>query len=133
LIIRKISGILRRVRDDEADIAQGSYGLPAARPLIREMTRLAEAGDYRGAFRCAFLATLSYLDETGAIRFERSRTNWEYLRQLKRGGHDSLHDDLNRLASAFDRKFYGSEPCTEDDYHSALAVYKRISSQEAAA
>jgi len=36
------------------------------------------------------------------------------------------------LTFDFDRKIYGREPCTIDDYHRALDVYHVISSEAAA-
>jgi len=108
------------------------YGLPSARPLIREAATLAEAGDYRGAFRCAYMASISHLDEVQALRFQRGRTNWEYLRDLRHTGHDRPQEALRDITSTFDRKFYGRETCDRQDYLDALAVYERISSEAAA-
>lgn len=126
LLIRRLGGSLRtgdRAADD-ADLA--SYDLPSARPLIREAAKLADAGDYRAAFRCAYLASISYLDEVKALRFERSRTNWEYLRELEHGGFEAPRAELGPLTSDFDRKFYGREPCERQDYLNALSTYERI-------
>ena len=102
------------------------YDLPSAGPLIRQAAELARVGDYRGAFRCAYIASISYLDEIKALRFERSRTNWEYLRELKDAGRDQQFTELRPLTLDFDRKFYGSEPCDQRDYENAVAVYQRI-------
>jgi len=127
------------------------YEMPPAKQLIRQAAKLAEAGDYRTAFKTAYLASIAYLDEIHALRFERSRTNWEYLRELKQGGrekphgvlrqaqdaprqaHDGLrqaHDELQPLTIDFDRKIYGREDCVEEDYLNAAAVYDRLSQEE---
>lgn len=103
-----------------------NYELPSAGPLIRQAAELAGAGDYRGAFRSAYLASISYLDEIEALRFERSRTNWEYMRELKDGGRDQPFAEMRPLTSDFDRKFYGGEPCNLRDYEKAAAVYERL-------
>ena len=102
------------------------YDLPSAGPLIRQAAELARAGDYRGAFRYAYIASISYLDEIKALRFERSRTNWEYLRELKDAGRDEQVAELRPLTLDFDRKFYGGEPCDQRDYEKAVAVYQRL-------
>lgn len=130
-VIRRLIAALGREKDDVA--SQDEYhDLPSARPLIRESERLAASGDYRGAFRCAYMASVSYLDESKALRFERSRTNWEYLRELDHGGHAAARDELHPLTLDFDRKFYGREECTRQDYERALAVFGRIAETQAA-
>ncbi len=128
----RLAGLSRRAGEYEPDLDTESYGLPSARPLIAKAAALAESGDFRGAFRCAYLASISYLDETGALRFERSRTNWEYLRELDRGGHTSARQHLSPLTLDFDRKFYGREECSRQDYERARAAFDAISAPEAA-
>ena len=108
-----------------------NYDMPSAKPLMKQAAKLAEQGDYRGAFRAAYLACIAYLDEIRALRFERSRTNWEYLRELRQGGHEKPYGELHPLTQSFDRKIYGREICGKDDYESAAAAYQRLSSEEA--
>lgn len=131
LIIRKLAGNLR-MPDDDTHFDTAAYDLPSSRPLIKEAARLAESGDYRGAYRCAYLASISYLDEIKALRFERSRTNWEYLRELRQGGFEARYSVLHPLTLEFDRKFYGRENCSREDYINAVRTYERIISEEAA-
>jgi len=131
-ISSKLWALRQKRTSDEDKIEPASYNLPSARPLIREATRLAELGDYRGAFRCAYLACISHLDEIGALRFERSRTNWEYLNELERRGYEAARNELWPLTLDFDRKLYGNEECTLRDYKRALAVYNTISTMEQA-
>ena len=132
LLVRKLLRSGRSGELLEPSYDPGSvHGLPSARPLIREAAMLAEAGDYRGAFRCAYMASISHLDEVRALRFQRGRTNWEYLRDLRHGGHDRPHEALHPITSTFDRKFYGRETCDRQDYLDALAVYERISNEAA--
>jgi hypothetical protein len=122
----------RRVKGrgpSDEDAAAG-YELPSAKPLMRQAAKLAEAGDYRGAFRAAYLASIAYLDGIRALRFERSRTNWEYMRELKRGGHEKPHCELHPITLDFDRKIYGRESCGRQDYINAAAVYERLSSED---
>jgi len=132
LIARKLWGLRMRGNAPEESIDFSSYQLPSAAPLIKEAGRLAQAGDYRAAFRCAYLASISHLDEARALRFERSRTNWEYVRELASGGHQAPHDRLRPLTITFDRKFYGGEGCSREDYEAALDAYERISGEVAA-
>ncbi|MEN6357356.1 MAG: DUF4129 domain-containing protein [Armatimonadota bacterium] len=132
LIISRISRRIKGSAGQPLERAAGEYEIPSSRPLISQATKLADAGDWRGAFRCVYLASISHLDETGALHFERSRTNWEYLRELDKNGFPSLRDQLRPLTVDFDRKFYGREGCDKDDYLNALAVYERIKGEAAA-
>lgn len=131
-VMRRLIAAVTREKDDVAGQDE-YYDLPSARPLIREAEKLAESGDYRGAFRCAYLASISYLDEVKALRFERSRTNWEYLRELDSSGHTAARGELQPLTQDFDRKFYGGEECTRRDYERALAAFGRIAEAQAVA
>lgn len=129
IVVRKLLRMsFRKIEpEDQPDIFD--YDLPSAKPLITEAAKLAEAGDYRGAFRCAYLASISYLDEIEALRFERSRTNWEYLRELQHGGKDTSYKELKPLTLDFDRMFYGNSKCGVQDYKNALDAYNRITSE----
>lgn len=130
---RRLSTLPGRIRAGDDGVVGAGYDLPSAGPLMARAAALAEAGDYRAAFRCAYLASISHLDETGALRFERSRTNWEYIRELNRGGHAEAHDALRPLTLDFDRRIYGREQCTRADYERALAAFSLISAPRAAA
>lgn len=129
IVISRLMNSLGAEEVEDEGFESEYYQLPSARPLINEAAKLADRSDYRGAFRCAYLASISYLDEKKALRFERSRTNWEYLRELKSGGYELPFTELCPLTLAFDRKFYGREGCTYEDYTSALNAFKRISSE----
>jgi hypothetical protein len=131
-LIRRLLAVAAREKDDVASVDE-HYDLPSAGPLIRQAEKLAQSGDFRGAFGCAYLASISYLDEVKALRFERSRTNWEYLRELDHGGHTAARDELHPLTLDFDRKFYGREECTRQDYERALAAFGRIADTQAGA
>jgi hypothetical protein len=125
LIIKKLTESNRGRKDiDSLDFE--NYDLPSARPLIMEADKLAQAGDYRGAFKCAYLASISYLDEIRALRFERSSTNWEYLRELENGGFETPYGELKPLTIDFDRMFYGREACNRQKYECALSAFERI-------
>ena len=131
VVVRRIVRSSRARSSEDADDAAASYEMPTAKRLIKQAAKLADAGDYKGAFKSAYVASIAYLDETRALRFERSRTNWEYMRELKSGGHERLHGELQPLTRDFDRKIYGRESCAEQDYINAAAVYERLSSEEA--
>lgn len=131
LVIKRVLGSKAGRTRKEAAEDDAVYEMAPARQLIRQAAKLAEAGDYRAAFKTAYLASIAYLDEIRALRFERSRTNWEYLRELKQGGHEKPHSELQPLTLDFDRKIYGREECAKEDYLRATTVYDRLSGEEA--
>jgi hypothetical protein len=86
--------------------------------------RHAVAGDYRRAYRAVFIGLLLRLDRMGAIRFERSRTNGEYLRELR--ARPSIYSWMSSLAGDFDARWYGKAPVAEDDYHRLLRAFDNV-------
>lgn len=131
LVIRKLIRRDGRGRSRAASLSGESYAIPTASGMIAQAAKLAEAGDYRGAFKAAYVASIAHLDEVQALRFERSRTNWEYLRELRSTGREETLRELRPLTLDFDRKIYGRESCTIDDYHRAVSVHERLSAGEA--
>lgn len=125
LVFRLTSRFKGRLAANEEDDGE-TYDLPSSSRLMSEAARLAERGDYRGAFLKAYLATISYLDEIQALRFERSRTNWEYLRELRNQGRDSVAAELRPLTADFDRKLYGHDQCDQQDYDRAVLTYEQV-------
>lgn len=132
LIIIKLRNKFAGGQMGEDDDLFEQYDLPSAVPLLKEAAKLAETGNYRGAFKCAYLASISYLDDIKALRFERNRTNWEYLSELRAGGHEGHYETLKPVTVNFDRKFYGGEQCMLADYEQAIAAYNQISAEAAA-
>ncbi len=88
--------------------------------------RQAREGDYRRAFRLVYLATLIALDTGGVLRFNRSRTNWEYLRALRASGRDDVYRALLPLTRDFDRVWYGFAPAGPSEYADAVAQYHAL-------
>lgn len=130
IVLRLAARARYHVPGTEAESA--AYELPSSARLMAEAAESARSGDYRSAFLKAYLASIAYLDEAEALRFARSRTNWEYLRELRGKGFDEVADHLFPLTASFDRKFYGSETCTRTDYDSAIAVYTQVRERLAA-
>jgi hypothetical protein len=72
-----------------------------------------QAGDYRAATRHLYLSTLLWLEERGVVRYDRSRTNREYLQQMR--GKPS-HDAFVPVVETFERVWYGKRPLDADDF-----------------
>jgi hypothetical protein len=86
--------------------------------------RHAASGDFHRAYRAVFIALLLRLDRLGAIQFERSRTNGEYLRQLR--ARQPLYQLMSTLARDFDARWYGRAPVAEDDYQRVLRAFESV-------
>jgi tetratricopeptide (TPR) repeat protein len=88
--------------------------------------RKAQEGDYRLALRFIYLALLVALDTGGVLRFDRSRTNWEYLRALRASGRDDVYQAMTPLTREFDRVWYGLAHADAADYARALSQYEAL-------
>lgn len=113
-------------RKPSVDIVAEPEESAAAEPdaWIAAARRHADAGDYRRAYRAVFLAILIRLDRRGAIRFERSKTNGDYIRALR--GAPDLLAFLRPLANDFDARWYGHAEATKSDFDRALAQYESV-------
>lgn len=77
---------------------------------------LSGEGDYRSAIRYLYLSSLLVLDEQGLLRYDRSRTNREYLRSIS--SKPELANSLRDVIDVFDRVWYGFAQVDEQTYQS---------------
>ena len=71
-------------------------------------------GDYRKAVRFLYLSALLALAEAGLLRYDRTRTNREYLRSLR--NQPELAKLLGEVVDVFDRVWYGYQSISQEDY-----------------
>ncbi|HYI01425.1 DUF4129 domain-containing protein [Hyalangium sp.] len=76
---------------------------------------LAARGEYREAVRSLYLALLSRLHREGAILYDSTLSNWDYLRQFK--GRREWLPPFRELTRRFDFAWYGNLPVGKDGYH----------------
>lgn len=129
LFITAAIRVLRKPRAQSGLTNPGAamaFDLPSSSKLLADAAKCADAGDYRGAFLQAYMGSIAYLDEVNVLRFERSRTNWEYLRDLNHQGREPLAHELQPLTMDFDRKLYGHDSCSRSDYDRAVATYEQV-------
>jgi len=93
------------------------------RALAEEQGR---QGEWRRAFRLTYLAALVALDTHDVLRFDRSKTNWEYLRALRAAGQGETYAALLPFTREFDRIWYGGARAESDDYAYAVAQYQSL-------
>ena len=94
--------------------------------LLALAEQQAKLGDYRRAFRLVYLASLVALDTDGVLRFDRSKTNWEYLRALRAYGRGDVYTALTPLTREFDQVWYGFAPTNASQYAWAVAQYEAL-------
>ena len=80
---------------------------------LQEAQAKASGGDYREAVRYLYLSTLLNLDERDQLKFDRSKTNREYLRQVS---GTAFAATLGSVIDVFDRVWYGFQPIDETTY-----------------
>jgi hypothetical protein len=96
----------------------------SAEELWREAESLAGAGQFREAVRFLYLAVLFGLDRKRLLRYEATRTNGEYVRQVRlaENAPPDLHAPFGRLTALFERKWYGERTCDADEYEAGKAL-----------
>jgi len=75
---------------------------------------LSRGGDYRSAVRYLYLSSLLMLDERGLMRYDRSRTNREYLRSV--ADDAKLAEPLKEVVDVFDNVWYGYHKLDEESF-----------------
>ena len=83
----------------------------------------AREGQWRLALRALYLRLLVLLHERGALRYERQRTNGDYLRAL-RGAPAAA--PFGQLTRAFDLAWYGNKPFEREHYQQALEWTREV-------
>ena len=102
------SFVARAEVDDES---LAGVVLTSGQALSRSRER-AQAGDYRTAVRLLYLSTLLLLEERNLLRYDRTLTNREYLRQV--ADRPDLAGELRPVVDTFDEVWYGQiEPDAE--------------------
>lgn len=84
-----------------------------------EAQRLLSDSDWRGATRYFYMATILWLERQGRVTIERSKTNYDYLRDLK--GDASISGRFQQLTGAFEQVAYGGASATSTSSHRIAA------------
>lgn len=105
------------VRDAELAAENGDNdALLTSKGAMQRAQTLSGQGDYRNAVRYLYLSSLLILDEQGMLRYDRSRTNREYLRSVS--SKPQLAKPLGDVIDVFDKVWYGFEPVDDEAYQS---------------
>lgn len=104
------------VRETELPEQEENDALLTSKGAFKRAEALSMQGDYRNAIRYLYLSSLLVLDEQGLMRYDRSRTNREYLRSVS--SKPELAQPLRAVIDVFDRVWYGFEGVDEQTYQS---------------
>lgn len=114
IIVYAVRGVRRSVVAEARARAEAAEEatLTTAQALERAQADV-RAGDYRNGARHLYLSSLLWLEERGLLRYDRSRTNREYLQQVR---GNPVHDDLVPVVETFERVWYGSRELDASDF-----------------
>ena len=128
LLVMLLSSLFRRWRDDgetsAATVISDAPELEAASTenaldhTVDEWEQFAAAflksGNVRKAIRALYLATLVHLHRERQIDYNRTRTNWHYVRNYR--GQSEGRRTLRGLTQMFDEVWYGQFPYGREEY-----------------
>jgi len=105
--------------DLAADARFDNHGKGDEEPLTSEVAfkraqTLSQGGDYRSAVRYLYLSALLIMDERGVLRYDRSKTNREYLRSVAES--PELAEPLEEVIDVFDDVWYGQHSLEDDTF-----------------
>ncbi len=105
--------------------------LPVERPAAewqREADALARKEEYLEAVRALYLAVLSLLHLRQLLRFEPTRTNGEYVQQVRLAPQapPALHAVFEEFTCLFERKWYGDRSCEAVEYRAARKLAEEV-------
>ena len=111
------------------------YDMPAEPPEPAAMalaaSEHADSGDLRRAMRAIYLALLGRLHAHGLIRYDRHRTNREYIRDLR--ANPSARDAFAEAVDLFDPAWYGRREPTIVQFERMQEIYEALATKERAA
>jgi hypothetical protein len=95
---------------------------------LRLARQKVEEGDLRQALRALFLAALSLLGAQGFVRIRKSKSNFDYERELRRkldtvSGLDEIFSADRKL---FERCWYGAHPVSITEFEQSDSLYQRL-------
>jgi hypothetical protein len=120
-------------RRDQASAMRTDLSEPApstTQDALQAAHTNASQRDYRLALRHLHTAALIHLDRLGFLTYEATSTDWEHLRALRAQGHEALHTELLPITELVQRKWYGLEAASAEDFQIAQRILQPILARE---
>ncbi len=105
--------------------------LPESADLFDQAGLALRDGQHAEAIRLALLALIARLEKRGLLRYDTSRTNREYQRELRPSAE--IAAGFGRLARIYDRVWYGGRPAGREDAEQAIGLCRTMIAGEGAA
>lgn len=102
--------------------------LAEPRVLLAQAEAALRAGQEREALRLAFLALIAWLQQRRLLRYDASRTNREYYRDLR--GDAKMAELFHQAVQPFERVWYGEMPVRRSDAELVLSLCHRAMPRE---
>jgi hypothetical protein len=95
---------------------------------LRLARQKVEEGDLRQALRALFLAVLCLLGTQGLILIKKSKSNFDYERELRRklNSVPGLDEIFSADRKLFERCWYGAYPVTIAEFEQSDSLYQRL-------
>jgi hypothetical protein len=96
--------------------------------LWHQAQTTAARGQPRAALRLLYLAVLCILDRKRWVRYEPTRTNGEYLRQLglAEDAPAVLRAPFEQLTALFESRWYGEDTCAAEDFQEGQRLAEQV-------
>lgn len=98
--------------------------LPESADLFEQAGLAHSDGHHAEAIRLALLALIARLEKRGLLRYDTSRTNREYQRELRPSAE--IAAGFGRLARIYDRVWYGGRPAGREDAEQAIGLCRTM-------
>ncbi len=102
---------------------------PDAGKWLDKAQNLVEMDDYRGAYRATFIAILSLLHEKQQLHLELSRSNGEYVREVRQKSKHEIYLQMKDAADDFDLRWYGHRPIRNSELEYLDGIYKSLAQE----
>src|SRR5262249_52786513 len=106
----------------EALLAQTEQ--PVGESLWRQADELARGGRWLDALRTLYMAVLALLHRADLIRYSQTRTNGEYLAQVR--PRTEVYLPFESMTGLFELKWYGEKSCQPDDYQNCRQLAEQV-------
>jgi hypothetical protein len=114
LVVYAFQGVRRSIVAEARVREEAAQDEPqTAEDAFDQAQAAARAGDYRTAARHLYLSSLLWLEDRKLLRYDRSRTNREYLTQLR---GKPVHDELAPVVETFERVWYGHRALDAEEF-----------------
>lgn len=124
----------RRAKLEELQTPESVAFVRTWQEWIRLAKEAARRGDFREAVHSAYWAGISYLEDSGVVRKDRTRTPREYMRlvshstQLAVSGR-STREALQGLTMALEQVWYGRRSASIHDFEKAMRSVEALGCQ----